>query len=82
MYVLCVSGAMNTQGLVWKYIYIHFSIYSCFDPGECVCLCARVCACLIPPPPSTPPDLSLPSLFYLWLDELFLAEKTFVDGSR
>ena len=31
MYALCVSGAVNTQGFVWKFCmrYIYFFIHSC-----------------------------------------------------
>ena len=40
MYALCVSGAVNTQGFVWKFfmhnIYIHFCSFNhSFDNFAC-----------------------------------------------
>ena len=53
MYALCVSGAVNTQGFVWKFfvdvlvfsvLYINFHSFKCLNV-ECFtkCTCGLVC---------------------------------------
>ena len=48
MYALCVSGAVNTQGFVWKFFYVLHINFDLFIHSlhDCCCCFDRQAVCL------------------------------------